>query len=163
MKIYLSSVNSKVAQRFWEKVDIQGPNECWEWKASLTGAGYGQFWGQLGVNRKRVDSHRFAYELVKGPIPSGFLVRHSCDIKRCCNPQHLILGTQQDNMGDRVERGQTPRGSDCSWSKLTENDIPEIRVLRDRGNTLRSIANRFSVSIASISLICSRKSWKYLS
>lgn len=92
-----------VSDRFWNKGDKSG--ECWEWTASRFTNGYGQF----TINGRPIGSHRFAYMDTYGPIPKGLLVRHTCDNRLCCNPSHLLLGTPQDNMNDKVERGRQYR------------------------------------------------------
>ena len=94
--------------RFWCKVDVRAPAECWDWQGQATGSGYGRIkWGG------RLESaHRVAYELTFGPIPDdhagyhGTVIRHSCDNRLCCNPRHLLAGSQADNVRDMVERGR---------------------------------------------------------
>src|SRR5687768_6309426 len=71
-----------IAERFWEKVDKRGPNDCWEWQGSLDRKGYGQI--KLR-SYKRGQSHRVSYELTYGAIPDGALVCHKCDNPRCVN------------------------------------------------------------------------------
>lgn len=97
-----------IAARFWSKVDVARPrldkDPCWEWREGLDTKGYGQFTPVSCASPLR--AHRVAYELIKGPIPSGMQVLHSCDNTRCCNPNHLRVGTHQDNMRDMTERGR---------------------------------------------------------
>lgn len=96
-------------ERFWTKVDKTpgfGPRgDCWLWTAGVGSTGYGQF----GLGGRMVKSHRVAYELEVGPIPTGMYVLHSCDEKRCVNPAHLRIGTQQENIHDMDSRGRRPR------------------------------------------------------
>lgn len=99
-----------LAERFWEKVDIRSDDECWPWLASITGRGYGQFNMANGMAR----AHRLAFFLYNGYWPN--VCRHSCDYKRCCNPKHLLDGTEADNAKDRVARGLIPSG-DNHWSR----------------------------------------------
>lgn len=89
-------------ERFWEKVEKRGPDECWPWLAVCTIDGHGQFRRGPRVIR----AHQVSFELAKGAIPSGMLVRHTCDHPDCVNPRHLILGTIADNNRDRLERGR---------------------------------------------------------
>jgi hypothetical protein len=103
-----------LAERFWEKVDKRGPDECWEWTASRNPDGYGHLRvGSLrdGTRRMR-KAPRVAYELTHGPIPPssasthGTCVLHSCDNPGCCNPRHLFLGSQYDNIADMQAKGR---------------------------------------------------------
>lgn len=95
----------------WEPVPECG---CWIWTSYEDSKGY----GVLSVNRKALKAHRVAYELYVGPIPKGLFVCHRCDVglplgsgSLCVNPDHLFLGTQQDNMSDRVRKDRTRRGT----------------------------------------------------
>mgnify|MGYP001618256634 CR=1 FL=1 len=87
--------------RFWSKVDMN-PHHCWEWLRSTDNHGYGQF----SLNRRPRKAHIVSYMLTKGEIPKGQKVRHTCDNPPCVNPDHLILGTQYDNVRDMVTRGR---------------------------------------------------------
>lgn len=86
--------------RFWSKV--KKSEGCWEWQATLSNKGYGQF----RVDGKLALSHRFAYELAKGPILKGLHILHSCDNPACVNPDHLSVGTRADNMQDMTSKGR---------------------------------------------------------
>jgi len=88
-------------ERFWEKVDVRGPDECWPWTRKHNPKGYGQF-----RKDKMVQAHRMAWELTNGPIPDGLDVLHTCDNPPCCNPHHLFLGTNDDNMRDMNSKGR---------------------------------------------------------
>jgi len=93
-----------VAERFWEKVDIRDPDECWPWTKSCNPWGYGKF---ARVHGDIVPAHRMAWELTHGPIPDGLFVLHHCDNPPCCNPYKcLFLGTHQDNMRDMASKGR---------------------------------------------------------
>lgn len=93
--------------RFWSKVDIGRPQDCWFWRASCDRYGYGQFKGEAYANPKR--AHRVAYEQLIGPIPAGAVLRHKCNKPACCNPVHMVPGTQADNHADREDAGHCPR------------------------------------------------------
>lgn len=94
-------------ERFWEKVDRRGPDECWEWQGYLNESGY----GYLSISHAgRALAPRVSM-LLTGNDPLGQLVCHTCDNPRCVNPGHLYLGSQKDNMRDRSERG--PRKALC--------------------------------------------------
>ena len=91
-----------LAERFRRSVSIGAPDECWEWQRSRV-HGY----GRIMVDGRIVGAHRASYILHKGPIPDGLHVRHTCDNPPCVNPAHLILGTNADNVADKVARRRT--------------------------------------------------------
>jgi len=92
----------EIEYRFWPKVKIRGPDECWLWRAKAKIRGYGQIfaWGRPQY------AHRIAYALGKGPLALGDHVLHKCDVPLCCNPNHLFLGDQVANMKDRFAKGR---------------------------------------------------------
>jgi hypothetical protein len=85
-----------VEQRFWAKVDKNGPNGCWEWTASTNQDGYGTFKTPKG-STGRGKAYRFSWELVNGPIPDGMTIDHLCKNVKCVNPDHLRIVTQSEN------------------------------------------------------------------
>lgn len=95
-------MRKSVEERFWSKVKMGEPDECWEWQAYFRGGGYGGFqW--LG---KPWKSHRVAWILTNGEVPDGLWVLHTCDNPACCNPAHLWLGTRSDNVRDMCAKGR---------------------------------------------------------
>lgn len=93
-------IGPKDSVRFWSKVDKTAAGGCWEWTASKTKNGYGKF--RWGAGEKL--PHRFAYELLVGPIPSGLHIDHLCRNRACCNPDHLEPVTNRENLlrGDTI-------------------------------------------------------------
>lgn len=100
--------NVPVEQRFWRNVGMQPRDACWPWRGNTTKgpAGYGSF----SVNGRVEYTHRYSYELHKGPIPPGLQVMHACDNPACVNPAHLSLGTAADNARDCMHKGRNKRG-----------------------------------------------------
>lgn len=131
-------------------------NGCWEWVGYKASGGY----GAISQGGKNVRAHRVSYEAYNGPIPKGMVVRHTCDNPACINPDHLILGTQRQNVADREARGRRDvKGSQIGTSKLSEQDVMEIRASTD---STADIAARYGVDKSNIWLIRAGKSWKHL-
>ena len=86
--------------RFWAKVDRRGPNECWPWLGAHKAHGY----GHLNRRNRWVLAHRWAYELVIGPVPDGLELDHLCVNPRCVNPAHLEPVTPTENVRRATER-----------------------------------------------------------
>ena len=146
--------------RFWDKVNIPAdPWDCWLWTACINSHGYGQF----GLNGKVHRAHRVSYTLCNADIPDGLFVRHTCHNPLCVNPAHLIVGTQQDNMDDKVRAGRQAKqkGEAHGRSKLTDSDVREIRDLAG-WFTQREIGDMYGVKNPQISDIILRKKWKHI-
>ena len=142
-----------LAGRFWEHVDQSG--ECWPWTAGHFDTGYGCAWHEGRAQK----AHRVAWMLTRGPIPAGLRVLHRCDNPTCVRPDHLWLGTAQDNTRDMVQKRRHNRHG---RRVLTLEQVLTIRRLRAQGQTLRAIADQFGVSWVTISLIASRKRWAHV-
>lgn len=128
-------------------------DECWLWRVGRTSKGY----GHLRVNGQIERAHRVLYEMAVGPIPDGLVVRHDCDTPACVNPFHLRVGTQAENMRDAVERGLFPTGEYNARTKLTADQIAEIRWRWSEGEKQTDLAREFGVSSSHVSRICT---WK---
>ena len=148
----------QVTKRFLEKVEYDTNVGCWWWSASLTKDGYGQF----NYNNKVHRAHRISYELHKGIIPNNLLIRHTCNNPSCVNPNHLVLGTNQDNKNDCVKANRQAKGSKIKISVLKEPDIPLIKEMLKTGLSQRAIAKKFSVTKSTITAINLGKSWKHI-
>lgn len=118
-------------ERFWRKVDKSGgPDSCWIWLGFTDRNKYGKFDMALPTSgTKSVYAHRFSWELVNGPIPTGdhhgtMCVLHRCDNPSCCNPSHLFIGTHKDNMYDCIAKGRWRLGKYNVPSKDLEEDSP---------------------------------------
>lgn len=124
---------AKLFTRFWSRVDIRGPQECWEWQGGYYYWGYGQVSGFSDGKQRR--AHRVAYFWAYGSIPKGQQVHHSCDNPPCCNPAHLWTGTQADNMQDMASKrranGKGVGGRPKSLSKKDIHDLQQRYARRD--------------------------------
>lgn len=138
---------------FWDRVNKNTENGCWLWIGLKDKDGY----GLISIKRRHKRTHRYSWELHNGPIPTGILVLHHCDIPACVNPSHLFLGTHQDNVKDRVSKDRTAHtcGTKNGNSKLTYEDICLIRFLRKYHTefSLRQIAEYFHIAHTYISRI----------
>ncbi|MBX3048618.1 MAG: HNH endonuclease [Anaerolineales bacterium] len=153
-----TQVKTIFSKRFWSKVQIGPETECWNWTASTQSKGYGSF----GIGGgKTALAHRVAYQLTKGPIPEGLLVRHHCDNRICCNPAHLETGTIADNNRDAVLRGRTAKGERNGRAKLSMEQVAEIRRLRNEESLkISELAQAYKMHPKSISNIVKERYWK---
>lgn len=168
-----ANARRKPAAAFWLRAAVGSSEQCWEWQGPWTERGYGRVWW-YGITRK---AYRVAWELVNGPIPSGAVIRHQCDNRGCVNPSHLLVGTQLDNIRDRVERRRSAtgassgvhtkpdsraRGERSGAAKLKEADIHYIRQELARGRSQLSIGRQFGLGHTTIWSIASGKTWAWL-
>jgi hypothetical protein len=146
--------------RFMEQVAPITESGCWIYMGKTQGLGYGTF---PAFGRKTIRAHRWSYDRFVGPIPAGLVVRHTCDVACCVNPKHLILGTQAENIQDKVSKGRQAKGSRMGHAKLNEESV---RVIRSRLNPYRhgiytELAKEFGVHRAIIARIDANKVWKH--
>ena len=156
-----------VRDRLMERVVINAETQCWEWQGYKS-KGY----GQMGVGSERTYlTHRVSWELAHGPIDDGLFVCHKCDNRACCNPEHLFLGTNLDNVRDSMRKGRFSlqsgnkkplTGESHGMSRFTEEQVREIRSLYREGVTQKAIGARFGVPQGHIHLIVKKKIWKHL-
>lgn len=166
------TLSEKDKARFWAKVNKDGPlpdqtnphyaglGPCWVWTSGKC-VGY----GVIKVCGKVFRTHRFSWMIHNGQISNGIDVCHKCDNPACCNPAHLFLGTDADNMRDRENkgRGNQPCGIKVATAKLTADNVVEIRALYAAGGTtLMAIGAKFGVQFPAIYKIITRKTWAHL-
>lgn len=152
---------SAIRTKFLSKISKSDETGCWMWSAGKTGQGYGAF----SIDGKNRPAHRVSYELFKGPIPEGLFVCHDCDTPACVNPDHLFLGTHQDNMDDRSKKGRTPalpdthsnvewnlkrvlnmpKGSENHATRYSDEQVLEIHRLRATGLGPKPISESLGV------------------
>lgn len=157
----VSRARKPAIERFWDKVKKGAADECWEWLAYKDGDGYGTF----RVETNKVKAHRFSYELHIGPIPAGLQVCHHCDNPPCVNPNHLFLGTGQDNTQDMMEKGRNRPsiGEQHGGAVLTDEQVLEIRSLWQTGQfTQRQLGERFGISRRQARAVIKGENWQHL-
>lgn len=143
---------------FWRHV--RKTDKCWIWTGGKSGRRYGKF----NLRGAHLKAHRFAYEYLKGPIPEGLHVLHSCDNGLCVNPKHLFVGTHVDNMKDRTakHRERPLKGEANHLAKLTAEKVIEIRKKYSEGERQVDIANQFQIDQTHVSKIVTRLAWKHI-
>lgn len=135
---------------------VNKTDTCWLWTGRLDGGGYGRF-SIDGIWNK---AHRVSYQLFKGGIPDGLVVRHLCNVRACVNPDHLETGTQKDNVADMFRTNRPDRTGDRSHArKISEADVREIRQWREFGYTQQAIGDAFGLNQGHISTILAGKHW----
>lgn len=149
-----------VERRFVEKYEVEEDTGCWLWTAGVGSHGYGAF----GIEHDNVQlAHRVSYALEHGELPGEGVLRHQCDTPRCVNPDHLVPGSQSDNLQDAVERGGYGVGEDRPTAKLTEDDVREIRRRYATGEeTQAEIAEDYPIGRPTVSDIVRRRRWAHV-
>ncbi|HCL6635739.1 HNH endonuclease [Citrobacter freundii] len=147
-----------IIKRFVSMYSVNESTGCWESTYAKNKGGYTKF-SIFGIT---MLSHRVAYELYNGSIPPGLMVCHKCDNPCCVNPQHLFLGTAQDNMDDKILKGRhvgAKKGESHHRARLTEWQVEEIRQRLKQSESQLSIAASMGVSKTLISNIKTGKRW----
>jgi hypothetical protein len=134
---------------------IPEPNSgCWLWTRTLAPRGY----GSVVIRDVTHRAHRVSWEMHRGPIPNGLHVLHKCDVRLCVNPDHLFLGTNADNVADRIAKGRSAAnyGDENGRSKLSAATIPAIK---SDARPHRVIAGEYGVARSTISRIKRNELW----
>lgn len=147
---------------------------CWLWMGKPNGAGY----GRITIQYQEMRAHRWSWNLHRGFIPDDICVLHKCDTRSCVNPDHLFLGTREENQYDMARKGRaasgdrsgqrkyperSPRGESHGLSKLTVQEVREIRGLATNSRlTYTAIGEMFQVSRTAIGHIVYRRRWSHV-
>jgi hypothetical protein len=149
------------AEIFWSK--IEKSEGCWLWTGGTNDKGYGKYHPAHGGS---IYAHRFVYELLKGKIPAGMQVMHSCDNPRCVRPDHLRVGTPSENMQDSVAKGrhryvlpQILGPERAPNRKLSWKNVVWLRKPSEREESHQQIAERYGVTRETVSYAIRRASW----
>ena len=133
-------------------------NGCLEWQGARLPKGYGAF----RTKGKRWYVHRYAWTVAYGDIPAGEQVCHACDNPPCCEPTHLFLGTQHDNLADMSAKGRSLRGTRSPSHKLRDEDVLTIRQFLAAGTPAKYIVRVYRISDVTVSDIRNRRTWRHL-
>lgn len=154
-----------IDKRFMAKVNKCPSTGCWLWTGALTDRGYGVLTRGLCGKKRNYRAHRFSYEMHNGPIHEDLCVLHKCDVRNCVNPDHLFLGTYNDNVKDCIAKGRRrpPSGEQHGNAKLLDADVISIRLFLNLGAKPQAIAEAYGVSRQSVSDIKCRRRRRQLS
>lgn len=143
-----------------ESKSKRGPNGCIEWTGGKANCGY----GRISVGGKMYRTHRLMFEHRVGPIPPGLHVLHKCDNPPCWNPEHLFLGTENDNAQDRMRKGRhrVARGEEYTRTRLTVADVRALRAAYAKGEAIAPIARRLGVNRATAADAARGINWGWL-
>ena len=144
-------------EEFWRRV--LKPVGCWLYDGAKEINGYGYLTNPFGTP-KFITAHRLAWVLTNGLIPEGKFVLHKCDVRACINPEHLFLGTNEENMADMRAKG---RANSATKRKLSDAQIRAIRAEHRRGPNRRTngieLAEKYGVKYHCISDIIAGRTW----
>ena len=138
------------------------PKTCWIWEGAKNGNGYGVFTLEYSKNNniKRVLAHRYSWALKNGTIPDDLHVLHMCDTPLCVNPDHLFLGTNLDNIKDKIQKGRQIRGEAMGGAKLTDSLVRQIKNSPEKSSY--RWAKELRLNIQTICNVRSGKSWGHI-
>jgi hypothetical protein len=153
-------------ENFWSKVNKGATDDCWEWTGCINSTGYGNVgWGGSNYTAHRVAA--WLSDLVQTPSrpahsrePTHIL--HKCDNRKCCNPNHFMVGSYSDNQHDAYQKKRRvqPKGQHHSNAKLTNEQAVEIRQRYEAGEYQVPLAKEYGVSQRAISLIVRGETYK---
>lgn len=146
-------------ERVLNRIEMLPESGCWIFMGVLS-EGYGAISLAHGLSPERV--HRVVYKHFVGVIPIGFDVCHKCDIRSCCNPNHLFLGTRKQNMQDAVSKGRHAHGKKFLHSKLSDEIVLWMRDSHAAGFSGSRLALEVDVSITTANKAISGRTWKHV-
>lgn len=160
-RAYQTGAVRSLADRFWEKVEKT--DGCWIWTGQKHPNGYGLIdLKTRGARRIVLIASRVIWEWEHGPIPDGMQVCHTCDFPPCVRLDHLFLGTNQDNIDDKMNKGRQMKGEAVHTSILTEDHVIVIRRRHAAGEAQKDLAVEFGVSRPTMSNLIRGVTWKHL-
>jgi hypothetical protein len=148
-----------IKDRILSKIVIDDAG-CWNWIGSLDQDGYGSIGIIVYGKQYKFRAHRVSFEEFKSKLTKDLYVLHTCNNRKCVNPDHLYEGTQKENCQDTVNSGNSLKGERSKRSILKQIQVDEIRQLLDSGVSGSVLADRFGVHSSTICAIKMRRNWK---
>lgn len=158
--------DTKALKAYMQQRITRNDNGCWEWNGTYRGKGYGVM--AVGGIQGGVYTHRLSAHLYHDfELDSDRYVLHRCDNPRCCNPEHLFIGTAKDNLYDCIAKGRfsvanRARGERVNTAKLTADDVRAIRQAANQGATFKGLSRQYGVSDVNIRMIVTRRTWRHV-
>ncbi len=158
--LYLDALQERVRLDIEERVVVERLGPCWHWTGSVSTGGYGRF---RVAGAPTTAAHRLSYFAFRGVLlPETRVLLHRCDHPRCVNPDHLLPGTNFENVQDRNQKGRTSRGGQHYRAKLQDEDIPRIDQLREWGWTYPEIAAEMGVARSTVDNAYNRRTFSHV-
>lgn len=152
-----NEVHEKLRAKIKKYTKINKKTGCWEWQRYLS-KGY----GMMIYKGRATGMHRISWIVFKNENPGELFVLHKCDNRKCINPDHLFLGTQKDNIKDMYNKGRNKCNATYGNTKLTEEQVLEIRKIDKKLHTCIEIGKKYGVNATAINKIQRRKTWKHI-
>ncbi len=140
------------------EAEVQHLNGCWLLTTSIGSKGY----AHRSFRGKGIMAHRASYLAYKGEIPKGMQVCHTCDVRNCVNPDHLFLGTQQDNEDDKKYKGRTPKGEGHYSAVLTAELVQRLRKDYTTGDSWMALEKQYGINRGVIRCAILGITWKHI-
>jgi hypothetical protein len=150
----VSARYGSIEDRFWRDIWFEPNTGCWLFAGPSDDFGY----GRIREGAKKIRTHRLSYRMHKGEIPDGVTLMHSCDIPCCCNPDHLIPGTNAENIAD-MDRKRRRSIGEAHNSKLTED---QVRAIRSDPRTHRAIGASYGIAHSTVGNIKRGMDWAHV-
>ena len=148
-------------ERFFKK--FKKTKGCWVWKGAVSNHRYGAIIDEPGPNRMMLGAHRVSWSIHNGSIPKGIFVCHKCDNPPCVRPSHLFLGTNSDNMTDKIKKARHTFGSNCKNAILNEKKVFKIRSsFIPYKVTAKQLAKKYNVLVGTINGVLEGRTWKHV-
>jgi hypothetical protein len=159
-------------ERFAANIQTDSSTGCWNWQGAKTSIGYGAL--TIGDPRHLMGTHKIALAIFGAGVPEGLFACHKCDNPACCNPNHLFVGNQQDNMADKVAKGRQAKGDTINWhlypetvkrgeshhnAKLNKAAVIDIKTSALTGAEL---AIKYNISRSAICAVRKGRMWSHI-